>query len=237
MSMKRFWQVDAVRGIAVIMMIIFHFLFDLVFLKGFEIVMSSGLWLIFGRITAIIFLFLVGFSLSLSYNRIKTIMNSVEISLKYIRRGVKIFILGLVITVITFFVIPEAFIFFGVLHLIGAAIILARPLLSKTYLNLAIGSLIILFGLFLSTLSFPYQELAILGFQYADLYTFDYFPIFPWLGVIFLGLFAGNISKLYEKKPKLATNFLTKFLSALGRNSLVIYFLHQPILILLIMLI
>ena len=235
--MKRFWQLDSLRGIAVIMMITFHILYDLTYLKGIDFAVSSGFWFIFGRITAVIFLFLVGISLSISYNRIKKIMSPDQITIKYIRRGVKIAILGLVITAVTFFAFPQAFIFFGVLHLIGIAIVLTRPLLSRTYINLILGLAIITLGLYLSTIIFPFQELAALGFQYAGLYSFDYFPILPWVGVVFLGLFTGNLTKIYEKKPVETENNIAKSLSFLGRHSLIIYFLHQPILIGLILLI
>lgn len=235
--LKRFWQVDSFRGIAIIMMIAFHILYDLTYLRGIDFAISSGFWFIFGRITAVMFLFLVGMSLSISYNRIRKTMDPDQITIKYIKRGVKIFALGLLITVATWFTIPDAFIFFGVLHLIGVAIVLSRPLLSKTYLNLVLGLAIISVGLYLSPMLFPFEELAVLGFQYASLYTFDYFPILPWFGVVLLGLFAGNMCKIYEKKPIESNNLIIKALSFLGRHSLIIYLLHQPILIAIILLI
>ena len=235
--MKRFWQIDSFRGIAIIMMIAFHVLYDLTYLRGIDFSVSSGFWFIFGRITAVMFLFLVGISLSISYNRIRKTMATDQITIKYIKRGVKVFALGLLITITTWFTIPDAFIFFGVLHLIGVAIVLTRPLLSRTYLNLGLGLAIITIGLYLSPLIFPFEELAVLGFQYASLYTFDYFPILPWFGVVLLGLFAGNITGIYKKKPIESSNTIIKALSFLGRHSLVIYLLHQPILIGLILLI
>jgi uncharacterized membrane protein len=69
--------------------------------------------------------------------------------------------------------------------------------------------------------------------------TFDYFPIFPWFGVTLLGIYFGNL--FYENGKRqftikdMSNNSIIKFLTFLGRNSLFIYLGHQPLLIILLL--
>ena len=111
----RYWEIDFLRGVAIIMMIVFHAIFDFTFFSSYEIDLQSGFWWLFARITASIFIFLVGISLTLSYSRKK------EFS-KYLYRGTKIFSWGLVITLVTWIFLSQGFIAFGILHFIGLSI-------------------------------------------------------------------------------------------------------------------
>ena len=63
----RYWEIDAGRGVAILMMILYHFLYDLTFLKLINITVISGFWLYFARTTLILFLLLVGVGMALSY--------------------------------------------------------------------------------------------------------------------------------------------------------------------------
>ncbi len=66
---NRFWEIDFLRGIAIIMMVSYHFTFDLNFFGIDSINIYSGFLWIFPRIVASMFIFLVGLSLYLSYTR------------------------------------------------------------------------------------------------------------------------------------------------------------------------
>lgn len=229
----RFWEIDAARGIAVLMMIAFHFLYDLNYFAGYNFMLSSGFWLAFACATVIIFLLLVGVSLSISYARAENLARK-EIWLKYVRRGIRIFIYGLIITAVTLIAFPGNTIWFGVLHLIGLSIILAIPFLPKRKTALFLGLAFIVMGLLLaqSTASFPW--LFWLGFMPANFYTFDYVPLLPWFGVVLLGLFFGKT--FYDnRKPKLPSEY-AKPICWLGRHSLLVYFLHQLVLVAVVML-
>jgi uncharacterized membrane protein len=234
---KRFWEVDSLRGLAVILMITYHFLFDLTFFGVYSFNVNSGSLWFFARLTASIFIFLMGLSLTLSSSRAELSGNYIQSNLfrKYLYRGIKIFLLGLLITITTWIFIPQEFIIFGVLHFIGLSIILAYPFLKRKYLNLILGLVIIFIGIYLQTLSFDFNWLMWLGFVPSTLHTVDYFPIFPWFGIVLLGIFFGRL--LYKnyhrqfKLPDLSTNFLVRSFSLFGRNSLIIYLIHQPILI------
>jgi uncharacterized membrane protein len=178
---------------------------------------------------------LVGISLSLSYSRVQKLQTKKELQLKYIKRGLKIFGLGLVITLVTWIYLDEGFIVFGILHCIGISIILAIPFLRFRYLNLSLGFILILLGAILKNLTFDFNWLVWLGFVPSSFYTIDYFPLLPWFGVVLVGIFIGN--SLYPNfKRKFSLRNLDsfkviRFFCLLGRHSLIIYFVHQPIML------
>ena len=87
---QRFWEVDMLRGIAVLMMITFHLLFDLNYLGIVSFNIQGGPLWFFGRLTAFIFIFLVGASLKLSYMRTVLIGYHGRLLFKYVRRGLRI---------------------------------------------------------------------------------------------------------------------------------------------------
>lgn len=151
---QRFWEIDFFRGIAIIMMVIFHFLFDIVFFAGFAIVLSAGFWFWFARITGGIFVFLAGIALSISNAR--ALQEKQNARKKFFSRGLKIFFYGLIITAITWFFFPREFIVFGVLHFLGVSIILAQPFLKWKARNLFLGAIAIIAGIFLQSVSFNF---------------------------------------------------------------------------------
>ena len=232
-NINRFWEIDILRGIAIIMMIVFHIFYDLNYFGIYKINLFSGYFLVYAYTAASIFIILVGISLTLSYNRAKKKLTKKQLQLKYLKRGLTIFGLGLLITLATWIYLREGFVVFGALHCIGISIILAYPFLRFHYKNLIFGIVLILVGIVLKTLTFDFYWLVWLGFTPSQFYTIDYFPLLPWFGFVLIGIFIGNV--LY---PNLKRRFSLKdhsevlfvrFLCFLGRHSLIIYFLHQPI--------
>jgi uncharacterized membrane protein len=214
------------------MMIIFHAIFDMNYFSSYRIDIQSGFWWFFVRITASIFILIVGVSLTLSYSR--AIKERKDLLMKYLYRGTKIFSWGLIITLITWLFFRQEFIVFGVLHFIGLSIILAYFFLRFRLLNLLLGAVFILIGIYLANLTVGFSWLLWLGFTPQNFYTFDYFPILPWFGLVLLGLFLGNT--LYPNgkrrfKIREIKNPATDLFCFLGRHSLLIYLIHQPILI------
>lgn len=233
----RFWEIDSLRGVAIILMIIYHFLFDLNFLNIINFNLHSTAMRIFLYPIGTIFLGLVGVSLSLSHSKAQQRqLSQHQIISKYIKRGLTIFTLGLLITLITWMYLPQEFVVFGVLHCIGLSIILAIPLLRLRILNLILGALLIPLGVLLQTMTFKTPWLFWLGFTSSSFYSLDYFPLLPWFGVITLGIYLGNTLYPHHQRkiqiPDLSQNSITKILCFLGRNSLIIYFLHQPLILL-----
>ena len=182
MRFKRFWEIDTLRGIAIIMMITFHTIFDLNYFGHYTFNLQSGFWFFFARLTASIFIFLVGLSLTISYGRaIKEYKTELALFGKYLKRGLKLFSLGLVISLVTWFLFREGFIIFGILHFIGVSIILAYPLLKLRCNYLILGIAIIVSVFLLKDFAFTPWLLWLLPWK--NFYTLDYFPLLPWFGL------------------------------------------------------
>jgi len=228
---KRFWEVDFARGIAIIMMIIFHLVYDLDF-GSMEFTLDRGFWYLFRRSIAISFLLLVGISMNLSY-----FGAGKKVFSKFLDRGLKIFGFGLCITLVTYIFLSDAYVRFGILHLIGLSIIIAYFFLDFYLLNLFLGVMVISFGYVLGNIQINMSWLFWLGLRGDNHPDIDYFPLFPWIGVIFIGLFLGKLLYGNNKRKFPMIGNCPKYLNPLcflGKHSLFIYLIHQPILIIIL---
>ena len=228
--MKRFYEIDTVRGIAIILMVIYHFFFTLEFFGMLEA--SSIMFLHYsGRILGGVFILLVGVSLNISYSRVKK-RSSKENIKKYTKRGLDIFLWGfLIILIVKTFV--GQFPTFNILNLIGLSIIFAYPFLKLQRTNLVMGIILTITGIIISQIHIPFEWLALIGFKSGNYYFFGgNFPILPWFGIVLLGIYIGK--KLYPNgkrafKISEKENILIKLFSIAGRNSLFIFLVHIPI--------
>ena len=222
------------RGIAVVAMVLYHFSYDLAYFGFFGVgFFRSGLGLETGRAIGTSFIFLAGLSLTLSYQRALVRQPSGrKLFRKYLGRGVRIFSYGLLITFLTWIFVPREMIVFGVLHLIGASIVLAYPFLGLRLPSAALGAGCIFIGSYLRNFDADHPWLAWLGIR-PDFFMLDYWPIFPWFGVVLLGISVGNVlygngEKRTVRAPPLPA---IRPLAFLGRHSLPVYLVHQPILL------
>ena len=120
----RFWEIDCVRGFAVLLMLLYHFLYDLDFFELADIQLRSGLILYAGRFSALLFILISGTALCISHSRAlnKDLdKNGTENFSKYLRRGLKLYLMGLLLTGITWVFLPEEYIVFGILHFFGVS--------------------------------------------------------------------------------------------------------------------
>ncbi len=122
---SRYPEIDLLRGIAIVMMIIFHSLFDLAFFRLMPIDISDGFWRYFAYATASLFLLVVGISLAISHARAVSHLHGRALTVKFLVRGAGIFCCGLLVTVATWWYLQEGFVIFGILHLIGVAVMLS----------------------------------------------------------------------------------------------------------------
>jgi uncharacterized membrane protein len=215
-------------------MVFYHLAWDLNYFGAVNLNMFSGPWQWFARSIATMFIGLVGVSLVLSYTRGG---QTTGLFLKYLRRGAKVFGMGLIITVATYFFLGRGFVIFGILHLIGFSIAAAYPFLpfQRRYLSLMVGVLFIGLGIYLNGQVSATLWFIWLGLKQTGRLMVDYYPVLPWFGVALIGVYAGHM--LYANgKPRFALpdksgTPLIRGLSFLGQHSLLIYVIHQPLLI------
>ena len=228
---RRYWELDAARGVALLMMLVSNFVSACV-VFGLIQTQLYDVWWWLAKITAVGFVFIAGISVTLSAvglhvegktRRAKAWPN--------IKRGAWIFAWGLVITLVTYVALGETYIRWGVLHLIGFAIVASIPLVGRKWLSLCVGLSLSAWGYAISAVRVDSTWWVWLGYRYTGFRTEDYFPVAPWLGVFLIGVFAGHV--LYPAGKRLipvtpTANWPVRVLCWLGLHTLVIYLLHQP---------
>jgi len=152
-----------------------------------------------------------------------------------VMRGAVIFSWGLVVSIVTYAFDPSHYVRFGILHLIGFSIIIAYPFLRFRWLNLIWGILLLLLGRIIPLFGLENPWLGWLGLTASSRPAFDYFPLIPWFGVVLIGIFIGNTLIIPRATAGVQSAIrnpqFTISLRLLGQNSLLIYLIHQPILI------
>lgn len=234
---ERYWEIDLARGVAVVTMIIFHSAFDLNFFGILPLNVSGGFLRMLAYLTASTFIFLVGLSFTISHARAAQRLDKRDLALKYIRRGLTIFGYGLIITAVTWLFLPSVFIVFGILHFIGIAILLAPLFVRLDADKLITASIACLAaGYAISGITGPWPLLW-LGVRPESFSSLDYVPLLPWFGLVLIGMACGHRFypdgrrefSLPAAEPALARPF-----EFLGRHSLIVYFLHQPVILIVI---
>ncbi|MGH1487586.1 MAG: heparan-alpha-glucosaminide N-acetyltransferase [Cellvibrionaceae bacterium] len=222
MSQRLLW-VDTVRGFAIILMVIFHFCYDLRYFGyvDWNIPNGSGWWQ-FRYLILTLFIFTVGVSLSLAHQK------KFNKKTFYKRLG-QLVISSAAITIMSLFLFPKAWIYFGILHFITLASILGIAFVKRPTIALALGSLILMgfwLGIFKSDWPFTLFE------AWLPNHTEDFVPFFPWLGVMYLGIGLMGLLKAnkLEKKVDLPKNTIIEKISLIGKHGLIIYLIHQPVL-------
>ena len=238
---QRFWEVDCLRGLAIVMMIIFHLTWDLSYFGVIDVNVFQGGWLVFQRTIATTFLLLVGVSLQLGAARAWLLQRSpAAIWRRHLRRGLTVLAAGLVVSIATWLALGDGFVRFGILHLIGVSMLLAYPFLRMGAWNLVFGGSVIMLGQWIQGVVVDFPWLLWLGLKPRAFYTVDYFPLLPWFGVVLIGLVIGDLAyRDYARRlplPDLSALLPVRLLIWLGRHSLPIYLLHQPVLIATLML-
>ncbi len=235
---RRAGFIDELRGLAVVTMVIYHALYDIfrvfrffdVYVSfGYGSVMNSIAWVIAG-----IFIFLSGICCRYSSNNLM--------------RGVKTFLWGYLITIITSLFMPDLLIRFGILHMLGICMILFG-LWQKVFDKLpVVVGIILSVLLFLLTFQVPDGKFGIVGasfylpdllyqsdmlypfgFANGSFYSSDYYPLLPWFFLFLCGTYFGRWYR-YSKLPRFFYREHIVPLAWVGKHSLAIYLLHQPIL-------
>ena len=222
----RVWQIDALRGTAMILMTIYHALVDIRDFFAFaDLRYYEPPLLYIGRSSAILFMLVSGVSCGFSKNNIK--------------RGVRVFLCGLAVTLATFIFVRDLYIRFGILHFLGAAMALAglvdiliKNEKARLIFYCAASPASLMLGWLFLRMRTEYPFLFALGIITDSFRSYDFYPIFPWIGFFFTGRAAGFwVFKHREKLAAMRNPPFAPALCALGKVSLIYYLLHQPALL------
>lgn len=229
---RRIEAIDLARGVALVAMAIYHFTWDLELFGYIEAGTTAvGGWKLFARCIASSFLFLVGVSLYLAHgNRMRWP--------GFRKRLAMVGGAALLITIATWFAVPDAFIFFGILHEIAAASVIGLLFLRlPAAVTLAAAAAVIALPFYFRADLFNHPALWWVGLSTIVPRSNDYVPIFPWLGAVLAGIGAAKLTTragLFERLAALRPGAWSRPLRFAGRHSLAFYLIHQPVLIALV---
>lgn len=229
---RRAGFIDDLRGLDIVAMVLYHAMYDIVYIFGIDIPFFYNFLMPYVQpFIAGIFIVLSGISCRYSRSNLK--------------RGVKTLMFGMVLTAVTLLFMPSEAIYFGILHFMGTAMMLfalLKPILDKVPPLIGLIPSIVLyiltqhiphgwigfgdaFRLMLPRQLYTKSYLLPLGFAGAGS---DYFPLLPYLFMFLAGSFLGIYFRR-EQMPDWLYNTNSKIFSILGRHTLLIYMLHQPV--------
>ncbi len=236
----RYHLLDGIRGIVLISMIAYHFSWNMVFMYGakWSWYRSTGAY-IWQQSICWTFIILSGFCWSMGKQPLK--------------RGLMVFGGGLLVTAVTIAVMPQNRVVFGVLTCIGSCMLLLIPFDKILRKIPAEAGAVISFALFILTrnvnrgflgfeawkwLALPrllYRNLltAYIGMPPVNFFSTDYFSLFPWFFLFVTGYFLYKICKKYDLLRWKFLQVRIPVVDYLGKRSLLVYLLHQPIIYLL----
>lgn len=223
---------DVLRGVALLAMAVYHFSVDLEMFGLADLggVSEHPLWVAFARGIAGSFLALVGVSLYLAHG------NGIRWR-GFLRRLAMIVAAAMAITVLSYFFDPEAMIWFGILHCIAVS-----SVLGLAFLRAPIGVVLLAAALCFAApyvLTAPvFKSPALLWLVLTDepLPSNDYNPLLPWFGAVLIGIVIARAMLPYARAGAAWAKWqpgsvVTRGLALAGRHSLLVYLVHQPILI------
>ena len=218
-SGERFGEIDVLKSVAIVLMVLFHFVYDLTEFTTINIDYRDPFWFIVGKISALLFIFISGLANGFSRSPV--------------RRGVIVLFYGMIITVVTYLVLKEEYVRFGILHFLGVTMILSPVLFrlsSRTLWGLAVSSALL--GFWFKNQVLKMSLFLPFGLMYDGFSSIDYYPLFPYLAVSILGILAYRRFYAHRMKPQFSFRQNSELVRWSSQKSLGIYLLHQPIILL-----
>ena len=224
----RFDPLDALRGLAMLWMLVFHFCFDLNlygYIEPRQAFTRDPFWTLQRTCIVSLFLFCAGFSQALA-------LQAGQSWPRFWRRWAQVAVCALLVSLGSALMFPRSWIWFGVLHGIAVMLIvcrLASPLRGWLW---PLGAVALVLPWVLRLPVFDAPALQWLGLVSRKPVTEDWVPVLPWLGVMLWGLAAGQ--GLLQRRSRVLLGRLPcalQPLARLGRWPLTFYMVHQPVLI------
>lgn len=234
--MKRYKEIDILKGVAVICMVIFH-VFYYPHQYGFtEITYDSFPLPLIAKIAQIIFITSVGINLVFAYSQKKDETKK-EYYKKQIKRILKLVICAIIMSLFTYYVFGDNFVKFGILHFIAFSSLVLLPVVGNV--NIIRGLIGLLSILYFANHYHPQlfysvpSPIAFISGFYSRWGAVDHFPLLPWLIFMCIGVLIGHeyVNKQPDILPEQVEEFLpVKVLGQIGSYSLEVYMVHWVIL-------
>jgi len=213
---SRIAEIDALRGLAVLAMVFYHLIYDLVEFYNYPLAMDHPLMRI-ASFAAPLFFILAGISSQFSRSPWKQVL--------------KLALTALLITIVTYWQNPTFFVKFGTLHFLACSMILLIPLKKAPNYAIVIAMIFIIWlGFLVNHQSTSYSWLFPFGLRQVSFQSSDYYPLIPYFFYPMFGVLLARV--FYIDRKSLLPSLHLPLLQSMGRYSLWIYLLHQPILLL-----
>lgn len=217
---ERVWEIDFFRGLLILYMIFMHLMYDLHYFYNINVNYEGGILNISRILFAPFFIIVSGISTSFSRNSFK--------------RGFIVFLVAMGLTLATYIIDREMFIVFGILHFLGIWMMIS-PILKKlsTFWLMSLSGIFFVVSLIMPNIRVAHNYLFMLGVHNSSFTSLDYYPLLEYAWAFLLGI---GLSRILYKEKKSIFSFTVKsrFVNFVGRNSLYIYVVHQPLILLLL---
>lgn len=238
-TFRRAFELDALRGLSVIMMILHHLIYDLRYIIGLDVFAWQDSYFFIDWVRApfvFIFLFVSGICCSFSRNNF----------IRAAKMAAAALLFSIVFYIVSIVLDSEMYVFFNVLHLLtfGTFLYAVLAWLEKRFSFRWGNAVLILLGILFLWMSYPLSNISAshipalipLSEQFAlGVGMADYMPLVPWFGIFLFGALFGRL--YYKEKeslcllcPAIIVNILKPF-GFVGRNAMLFYLFHQPIII------
>ncbi len=225
---SRIWEIDFLRGASIILMVGYHLAFDLSEMAGMKrilflpIDLSAPAWIVLERFFAAVFVVLSGISGTLTRSNV--------------RRGLRLLGVSVLVTAATYVFDPNSAIWFGILQCLAVSILVYGLVFQRTgpladaLAALAVFALSVLPPLLMRSAAIRFDWLLPFGVHSPAFASYDYFPLLPWFGFFLAGAALGKTAYA-SRRSLLPHPPRPSFVSFAGRHSLLIYVVHQPVIL------
>ncbi len=228
----RFELLDIYRWIAIILMILFHINYSLLNIFNINLLnFSEYFWLIIWKIAVFLFIFIAWIWFFLAEKKYKN-----KVFLKYLKTSLKLFFIAFIISFVTYFILDwTQFIRFWIIHFFSLSFFLILFFRKFKFYNIFIWTFILIYWFYYIPV-IKNEYFYFLWFMYPWFKSADYYPLIPYFGLMLywysFWLILDRFNKLDLLKSKSKDSSINLFFSYLWKKSIIIYLIHQPIILL-----